>query len=53
MFQIAAIYIGRVNGRDHVLPETFDCRRDAEAEALARNCKAFVPFYFQVEERAG
>lgn len=49
MFQITAIPTSP-SFTEHVLSERFASPGDAEAEALRRNCKPFVPFYFQVEE---
>lgn len=49
-YQIEAISLDGDPRRNFRLPVTHEDREDAEADALERNCKAFVPFYFQVEE---
>jgi hypothetical protein len=48
MFRIHAEYLGALGLTSHFLSQSYNTREEAEAAALAMNCKSFTPYFFRV-----
>jgi len=48
MFKIHAEYLGSAGLNSHYLSQSYATRDEAEAAALAMNCKSFTPYFFRV-----